>query len=164
MERPSGRLRMPCYQGSTNNGAVSSSPGYATEAECLAACKEGACCEGTTCSVKPQCQCQGTGQTFKGVGTVCSGTSGYCCGPATWSATDISNGQDTKTFSSSQTFLQCRSGFSQAGPAVTTQSGCDAIGGQWITSPCVSCWEVIEKTGFGGSFKLVCYPSTNPLP
>jgi hypothetical protein len=44
---------------------------YKTEAECLQACKEGACCEGATCSVKPQCQCQGTGKTFKGVGTTC---------------------------------------------------------------------------------------------
>jgi len=31
----------------------------------------GACCEGTTCSIKPQCDCQGAGQVFKGVGTVC---------------------------------------------------------------------------------------------
>ena len=45
---------------------------YATLAECLQACKEGACCEGTTCSIKPQCQCQGAGKTFKGVGTTCS--------------------------------------------------------------------------------------------
>ena len=45
---------------------------FTTEAECLQACREGACCEGTTCSVKPQCQCQGTGKTFKGVGTTCS--------------------------------------------------------------------------------------------
>ena len=33
---------------------------------------DGACCEGTACSVKPQCQCQGTGKTFKGVGTTCT--------------------------------------------------------------------------------------------
>lgn len=32
----------------------------------------GACCEGTTCNIKPSCDCQGAGQTFKGVGTVCS--------------------------------------------------------------------------------------------
>lgn len=57
---------------------------FATEAECLAACKEGACCEGTTCTVKPACQCQGAGKTFKGVGTTCAGISGACCedGPA----------------------------------------------------------------------------------
>lgn len=52
---------------------------YATEAECLQACKEGACCEGATCSVKPQCQCQGTGKTFKGVGTTCEDLKGACC-------------------------------------------------------------------------------------
>jgi hypothetical protein len=33
---------------------------------------EGACCEGTTCTVKPQCQCQGAGKVFRGVGTVCT--------------------------------------------------------------------------------------------
>jgi hypothetical protein len=65
---------MPCYQstnlpsGVTTTGRTS----YATEADCNQACKEGACCEGTSCTVKPQCQCQGTGKTFKGVGTVCA--------------------------------------------------------------------------------------------
>jgi hypothetical protein len=72
---------MTCYQstdlpsGVTTTGRTS----YATEADCLQSCKEGACCEGTTCSVKPQCQCQGTGKTFKGVGTTCiSGTCSPC--------------------------------------------------------------------------------------
>jgi hypothetical protein len=60
---------MPCYQstnlpsGVTTTGRTS----YATEADCLQACKEGACCEGTTCTVKPQCQCK------------CATNS--CCGP-----------------------------------------------------------------------------------
>lgn len=57
--------------------------GYATEAECNQACKEGACCEGTTCSVKPQCQCQGTGKVFKGVGTVCTPNPCGRCGCTT---------------------------------------------------------------------------------
>jgi hypothetical protein len=66
---------MPCYQqppyaGATPAGGSSSS--YTTEAECLDACKEGACCEVASCTIKPACQCQGTGQTFKGVGTTCS--------------------------------------------------------------------------------------------
>jgi hypothetical protein len=70
---------MTCYQstnlpsGVTTTGRTS----YTTEADCLNACKEGACCEGTACSVKPQCQCQGTGKVFKGVGTTC--TAGLCC-------------------------------------------------------------------------------------
>jgi len=63
---------MTCRQVSTYNGSPATSGSYATEADCLNACKEGACCEGTTCSVTPQCQCQGTGQVFKGVGTTCS--------------------------------------------------------------------------------------------
>lgn len=71
---------MPCRQitGASppsylaNAGPLRSSTSYKTEADCLNGCKEGACCEGTTCSVKPQCQCQGAGKTFQGVGTVCS--------------------------------------------------------------------------------------------
>jgi len=51
---------------------------FNTLAECNQACREGACCEGTTCTVKPQCQCQGTGKTFRGVGTTCSPNP---CGP-----------------------------------------------------------------------------------
>jgi len=74
---------MACYQstsllsGVTTTGRTS----YATEADCLQACKEGACCDGTTCTVKPQCQCQGAGKVFKGVGTTCSPnpcTGKYC--------------------------------------------------------------------------------------
>ena len=73
---------MPCYQsnslpsGYTTTGRTS----YASEADCNNACKEGACCEGTTCSVKPQCQCGGTGKVFKGVGTVCTTNPCGCCG------------------------------------------------------------------------------------
>jgi hypothetical protein len=59
---------MPCRQVSTFNGTAASSGSYRTEAECNQACKEGACCEGTTCTVKPQCQCV---------------PSGVCCGPDT---------------------------------------------------------------------------------
>jgi hypothetical protein len=75
---------MPCRQVSTYNGLSGSGQsgggGYTTEADCLNACKEGACCDGTTCSVKPACQCQGTGQVFKGVGTVCAGVTCCSCG------------------------------------------------------------------------------------
>lgn len=65
---------MPCYQaGNVPAGYVPIGSGsYATEADCLNACKEGACCNGTTCSIKPQCQCNAAaGEVFKGVGTVC---------------------------------------------------------------------------------------------
>jgi hypothetical protein len=75
---------MPCRQVSTFNGTTGSGQpgggGYATEADCLQACKEGACCEGTTCTVKPQCQCQGTEQVFKGVGTTCTPNPCVPCG------------------------------------------------------------------------------------
>jgi hypothetical protein len=65
---------MPCYQSPNLPGGVTTTgrTSYATEAECLQACREGACCEGTTCTVKPACQCQGEGKVFQGVGTVCA--------------------------------------------------------------------------------------------
>jgi hypothetical protein len=69
---------MPCRQTATHNGTAATSGAYRTQAECLQACKEGACCEGTTCTVKPACQCQGTGKVFKGVGTTCTPNP---CGP-----------------------------------------------------------------------------------
>lgn len=62
---------MPC-QSSPASGQPSLPASYQTLSECLQACKEGACCEGTTCTVKPQCQCQGSGTVFKGAGTTCS--------------------------------------------------------------------------------------------
>jgi hypothetical protein len=73
---------MPCYQSTSLPSGVTTTgrTGYQTEAECNQACKEGACCEGTSCSVKPACQCQGTGKTFKGVGTTCNETTCGCCG------------------------------------------------------------------------------------
>ena len=76
---------MPCRQVSTYEGKTGSGQsgggGYKTEANCLQACKEGACCEGTTCTVKPACQCQGAGKVFKGVGTVCTDNPcDYCAG------------------------------------------------------------------------------------
>ena len=65
---------MPCFQSSAPyQGFGPTSGPHATEADCLNACKEGACCESNgTCNVRPQCQCQGAGQTFQGIGTVCS--------------------------------------------------------------------------------------------
>jgi hypothetical protein len=64
---------MPCYKASNYPGGVpAGTVSHATLEDCTEYCNEGACCEGTTCSIKPQCQCQGEGQVFKGVGTVCS--------------------------------------------------------------------------------------------
>ena len=72
---------MPCYQSTNLPGGVTTTgrTSYTTEADCLNACREGACCEGTTCTVKPQCQCQGAGKVFKGVGTTCDGNPCGCC-------------------------------------------------------------------------------------
>jgi len=72
---------MPCYQ--TSNlpaGFVTTGRTvHRTAAECNQACGEGACCEGTSCSVKPACRCQGAGKTFRGVGTTCDSLKGACC-------------------------------------------------------------------------------------
>ena len=76
------KTAMPCYQLNTQpQGHYKiGQGGYATEADCLNACKEGACCESNgTCNVRPQCQCQGAGQTFQGIGTVCSPNPCGCC-------------------------------------------------------------------------------------
>lgn len=78
---------MPCRQTKTYLGQTGSGPpgggSYATEAECLQACKEGACCTTTngvtTCAVVPECQCQRPNQSFSGVGTSCTTNSGACC-------------------------------------------------------------------------------------
>jgi len=74
---------MTCYQSTNLPGGVTTTgrTSYKTEAECNQACREGACCQGTTCSVMPQCQCQGTGKTFKGVGTKCTGACSDCSIP-----------------------------------------------------------------------------------
>jgi hypothetical protein len=72
---------MPCYQSTNLPGGVTTTgrTSYKTEAECNQACKEGACCEGTTCTVKPQCQCVSATQKFIGIGTTCaSDTCQFC--------------------------------------------------------------------------------------
>lgn len=96
---------MPCIQvspGASAPGPSKTQATYKTEAECLQACTEGACCEGTTCSIKPQCQCQGTGKTFKGAGTVCEPNPCGCC---------------------------CIN--EELSPSVATEQQCSAAGGMW---------------------------------
>ena len=68
---------MACYKANSLPSGVTTEghTSYATEADCLQACKEGACCEGTTCTVKPQCQCR------------CASNS--CCGPDTMTVNGI---------------------------------------------------------------------------
>lgn len=154
------QLAMPCQQ-ITNTGIVYNPPlssrsgPFATEADCLNACKEGACCNGTTCSVKPQCQCQGTGQTFKGVGTTCDSLPGICCGPTIeGNVNGYLSSTGLVSLASAQSFPQCR-------PWLSTRSACEQQGGTWQT--CVDCAEVDEKSGFAKRY--VCAPpAPNPLP
>jgi len=65
---------MPCRQSPTFAGDVGigkpDGTGFDTQAECNEKCAEGACCEGTVCSIKPACGCCGE---FKGSGTTCEG-------------------------------------------------------------------------------------------
>jgi hypothetical protein len=151
-------LNMPCLQSSTPpagsplSGQTPASGGYATEAECLQACREGACCEGTTCTVKPQCQCQGTGKVFKGVGTTC--TPNPCVCPN--AGTNLELGRC------------CFSGFTQSGEGGKTKSQCDALGGTWVAATpsanlaqnCASGCTSSSTTGIGNYTCLEC----NPLP
>jgi hypothetical protein len=75
---------MPCVQVSPGAtplylGVHSFTSGpHATEEDCLNACKEGACCNGTTCAIRPKCECDAFGYTFKGFGTKCSPIFGEC--------------------------------------------------------------------------------------
>lgn len=77
---------MACAQSSTLvSSGVTRTPNsgaFSTLADCLNACKEGACCDGATCSIKPRCQCQGAGQTFKGIGVSCTDSMCLPCGCA----------------------------------------------------------------------------------
>lgn len=76
---------MPCKKaqgGGSPFGASGAGP-YATEEECLNACKEGACCDISDpqdpfCYIVPQCVCLQDGNTFLGVGTAC--VDGQCVG------------------------------------------------------------------------------------
>ena len=96
---------MPCYKSQAGPPFLSDfggnvpGPSYKTEADCLQACKEGACCEGTTCTVKPQCQCQ------------C--TSGSCCGPDTF--TNITGETGPRCRTESQAECAARGGVWRCG-------------------------------------------------
>lgn len=64
---------MPCAESSSFNGVAAASGPYQSIEECLEACREGACCNGFVCEVKPQCQCDtANGFIFEGVGTTCN--------------------------------------------------------------------------------------------
>ena len=123
---------MPCYQptnfppGFTTTGRTS----YKTEAECNQACQEGACCEGTTCTVTPQCQCQGTGKTFKGVGTVCAAAT--CC----------------KTCQTSCTSPMCMPRYVVASFSATTQEYVAFIFNEMCRVPSVTAGGSITLSGY----------------
>jgi hypothetical protein len=71
---------MPCTQSATNAGGAPAFSGpFTTEADCINRCAEGACCDGTACTVRRQCECLKLGHVFQGVGTTCSPNP---CGPA----------------------------------------------------------------------------------
>jgi hypothetical protein len=114
---------MPCYQSTNLPGGVTTTgrTSYKTEADCLNACKEGACCEGATCTVKPQCQCQGTGRVFKGVGTVCTPNPCLCCTNGTTNPQNLSVEVTSVDYVPGATYSLA---FSLVGTFIVPFSGC----------------------------------------
>jgi hypothetical protein len=140
---------MPCYQSTNLPGGVTTTgrTSYATEAECNEACKEGACCEGTTCTVKPQCQCQGAGKTFKGVGTTCSPNpclTGACCGNNSLVCSDTT-----------QEACEAAGGRYQGNGTNCSTANCcpSAYNPSWVGSCCVTSRQ-------NGPFAFRCYSMT----
>jgi hypothetical protein len=140
---------MPCYQSTNLPGGFSTTgrTGYATEADCLAACKEGACCDGTSCSVQPQCQCQGTGKVFQGVGTVCTPNpclTGACC-------------KHNSFVCSEETRETCEAAgnhYQGDGTSCSTADCCPSIyNASWVGSCCVTSRQ-------NGPFAFRCYSMT----
>jgi hypothetical protein len=143
---------MPCSKVNQSEPAASTGQRYSKLEDCLQACKEGACCEGTTCSVKPQCQCQGTGKTFRGVGTKCSPNPCLCPNAGT----------------SLELGRCCFSGFTQAGVGEKTKSECDALGGTWVAAapnsdPTKHCAYGCTSGSVSGIGNFTCL-ECNPLP
>jgi len=72
----------------TKNGSlIVKSGGLAETCSCCGS-PVGACCTGSSCSITSQSECQGTGQTFRGVGTVCSPNP--CCSCNSLIAVEVS--------------------------------------------------------------------------
>ena len=151
---------MPCRQTPSFNGSPGAGPpgggSYASEAECLKACQEGACCEGTTCTVKPACQCQGPGQTFLGVGVGCSGISGACC---------VTTGSGTICLVAPECECQGPGRAFQGVGTVCTPDPCGAVGACCVGTAC-SVKTQTECTNERGTWKgkdtkCSTYPCTN---
>jgi hypothetical protein len=131
---------MPCKQvAPTGDKRPPFRTGFATEAECNQACKEGACCEGTTCSVKPQCQCQGAGRVFRGVGTTCVTSDIVCCNRG--SAGTATGTELCEPLSSA---CGCAAGSYQAAP-----------GASCATNPCRKC-KCTQRRNFPVSLSVTC--------
>ena len=146
---------MTCYQSTNLPGGVTTTgrTSYTTEADCLNACKEGACCEGTLCTVKPACLCKGTGQVFHGVGTTCGAISGACC-DASGTVPACSVVTSCECTGTGKTFLGV--GTTCDG---TTGACCETVAGVTTCTPRTSC----ECTGPGKVFKGIgttCGPLT----
>jgi len=104
---------MPCIKTATNSGGAPANSGpHKTEADCLKACAEGACCEGTTCTVRPKCQCK------------CK--TGSCCGPDMF--TNVTNETGPKCREESQEDCLSRGGVWRCGVPCTHLAGDPAAG------------------------------------
>jgi len=139
---------MTCRQQQTYAGQTPFSGSHATEAECLAACQEGACCEGTTCSVKPQCQCQGTGKVFKGVGTVCSPNPCDLCDASTITISTSGTASGLRAlWVQDYPCPDASHSISNAGSGVLNRNDSFLLAGDVCTSG-----SVVEKCGFFGTY------------
>lgn len=138
---------MPCRQVPTFNGVDGvgkpDGSGFDTQEECLEACQEGACCKDSVCTIKPQCQCQGVGMTFQGIGTTCNqeGTLGRCC------------------FYNRQ---KATSGYFTGEPNVEREY-CESLGGTWYNACGVGCTTDC-KTGVNCDCMECGKTAPNPLP
>jgi len=140
---------MPCYQPSALPGGVSTTgrTSYRTEAECNQACKEGACCEGTSCSVKPACQCQCTSGSCCGPDTITvDGTTGPQCRGGTKAECDQRGGLWVCGFACSvdeKTGLGTCSSVMMSNPNAPVFKG---VGTVCSPNPCCSCESLVSVT------------------
>lgn len=148
---------MACYQFNTGSAAasafgVSSDAAalqtYRTQEECLNACKEGACCEGASCSVKPKCRCK------------CMSNS--CCGPDTTTVFGVTGpvcrgGTEAECSARGGTWRACygctadasNPGFSICSPDDRPQAFIPTfkgIGTLCTPNPCCSCESLVSVT------------------
>ena len=148
---------MGCYQFKSGtaaaasfgvSGEAASLTRHRTEADCLNACKEGACCEGGNCTIRPKCRCK------------CMSNS--CCGPDTMSVGGVNGpvcrgGTEAECVARGGTWRPCYGCAADA--AIPSQSICSqndrpqvsvpvfkGVGTTCSPNPCCSCESLVSVT------------------